>query len=112
VTKKTRKYAFIGLMVPGILLGTGFAGILGVTCLGEFFDNTKNWELLLSGLGNILIAALCAVAPLWIFGQAEKGSRPRKSRRIMTGIAVALAYLLPTIHLSLLIWSLQRSLGG
>lgn len=95
----------MGLMMPGVALGAGFAGVLAAYGLGGFFEDTSAWVLLLAAAGNIVLALSCLIVPLWVLAKAEQG-RPRRSRRLMTGVAVALAYLLPTIYLILFAQSL------
>jgi hypothetical protein len=106
VTKKKRKYAFIGLMVPGIILGAGWASALGLTSLLEFFSRPSNLTLLGAALGNLLVAFLCVAAPLWLFARAESGGKKRRERRILTGVAVGLAYLLPFVYLGIMLRSI------
>lgn len=111
VTKKTRQFAFIGLMLPGILLGVLFAGLVVASCGSALVKNPGEWSVVGNILLNAVAAVLFVVAPLSVYGLAER-SRTRRSRRLLTSAAVVLAYLLPSIYLGLMGWSLQLALAG
>lgn len=98
-------------MMPGMLLGVMSAGMVASASVEELFKNPNDFSLVGAILLNVVLGIVCVYAPLRVYGLAELG-RPRGSRRLLTGVAVVLAYLLPSLYLGLMAWSLQRVLMG